>query len=230
MSLLGRGRAAAGPGRRLDHRHRDRDVVGDRHPRGIAGTPAHRARRGRRHLALRDDARLDDLADLGLSRQWRNPDAARLGHRADRPLPGFRSRRRLHDGGGRQRQSVSPAVRRDRPAGPCRGSAVSHQRRPRRQPPGADPDPDRYFRGPRRWRSGPSGSMRPVSRTARSRPSTRWSADAQTAALGIIQQWLEAPSCRWSGCRCPSTAPARRLPRRRPRLGEDNPEIVDRTA
>ena len=110
----GRGRAAAGPGRRLDHRHRHRDVVGDRHPRGIAGTSAHRARRGCRHLALRDHTRLDDAPDLGLSRQWRNPDAARLGHRADRPLPGFRNRRRLHDGGGRQRQFVSPAVRRNR--------------------------------------------------------------------------------------------------------------------
>src|SRR5271166_5581435 len=87
----GRGRAATGSGRRLDHRHGHRDVVGDRHPRGAPGTLAYRARRGGRYLALRDDARLDDFADLGLSRQWRNPEATRLGYRADRALSGVRN-------------------------------------------------------------------------------------------------------------------------------------------
>ena len=86
---------------------------------------AYRARRGGRHLALRDDARLDDPADLGLSRQWRDPEAARLRCRADRALPGLCGRRWAHHGRRRQRQSVPPAVRRDRAAGPRRRPARS---------------------------------------------------------------------------------------------------------
>ena len=74
------------------------------------------------------------LADRRLSRQWRAAGAARLGGRADRAVPGLRRRRRPHHGGGRQRQSVPPAVRRDRPAGSCRGPALPHEWRPRRQP------------------------------------------------------------------------------------------------
>ena len=99
------------------------------------------ARRDRRHLALRDDARLDEPADRRLPRQWRAAGAARLGGRADRAVPGLRRCRRPPDGGGRQRQPVSAPMRRDRPARSRRGSPLPHERRPCRQPRRADRDP-----------------------------------------------------------------------------------------
>ena len=222
-----RGRAAAGSGRGLDHRPRHRHVGGDRHSRGVAGAPAHRPRRGRRHLALRDGARLDDDPDRGLSRQWRDPGAARLRGRHDRALPGLRRRRRAHHGGGRQRQSVPPAGAGDRPAEPRRRPALSHQQGPRRQPAEPDPDPRRHLQGRADRRLGGTARRRRHPERPDPDASTRWSPTPQTLALGIIQKWSSG-LCRWSGlplsfdgARPPFAKPA-------PALGEDDQAIFER--
>ena len=177
----GRGWAAAGAGRRVDRRSRHRDVVGDRHSRGPGRAAAHRSRRGDRHLALRNGARLDDDPDRGLSRQWRDPDAAGIGGRHDRALSGLCRGRWIHHGGGRQRQSVSPSVRRDRPARSRRRPALSHQQGPGGPSPQPDPDPRKYFcrpadrelGGPARCRRDsqrPDADCRPGGRPMRRRP------------------------------------------------------------
>ena len=227
MSLLGEDGTAAGAGHRLDHRHGDGDVGGDRHPRRVAGTRAHRARRGRRHFALRDDARLDDLADLGLSRQWRDPDAARLRGRADRALSGLRRRRRPYHGRGRQRQFVPPVVRRDRPARPRRGSALPHQRRPGRQSLSADPDPLGPLRDP--TACGMGGAARcgghPERADPDSRPGRRRRADRSARDHPAIGRRFRS-----SDFRCPSTGLARHWPSWRRGSERTTLEIVDPTA
>src|SRR5262249_53183655 len=51
--------------------------------------------------------------------------------------------------------------------------------------------------------------------------------DAQTAALGIIQQWAESPALSLVGLPVPFDGTRPAFTKTAPRLGEDNAEIVD---
>ena len=65
-------------------------------------------------LAVRDRDRLDGAAHRRLSLRRSDAPSARLGRHRNRAASGVPDRRRLHHGGGRQRQFVPRAVRRDR--------------------------------------------------------------------------------------------------------------------
>ena len=151
---------------------------------------------------------LDEHLSRRLSRQSRNAGAARLGGRYDRAVSGVCGGRRVHDGGGRQRQSVPPPRRGARPARPRRGPAVSQQQGPGRQPRGAGADPVRHFCGQAARGMGASCSTPRASRTGRSIRSTRSSPTRRPQALGIIQTSRAANSA-LSACRCRLTGSGR---------------------